>query len=139
MRSPHTPCPNGTPRSRGPEAGFTMVEVIIAILILAIGILGLAGTTALSVRQVNMSNVATERSVALQTTVERIRAMEFDSVSTGTHSVGGYDVSWKALPAGSTKLVQIVWTGPGLKSVAGGLPILASEVADTFTYRLIRP
>jgi len=131
--------PDGAVRSGAPEAGFTMIEVIIAILILAVGILGLAGTTALSVRQVNMSDIATERSVALQTTVERIRAMDFASVSTGTDSVGGYDVSWKTLPSGSTKLVQIVWVGPGLKSVSGGLPILAPEVADTFAYRIIRP
>lgn len=124
---------------RSPEAGFTMVEVIIAILILAVGILGLAGTTALSVRQVNMSDVATERSVALQTTVERIRAMDFDSVSTGTDSVGGYDVSWTTTGSGSTKLVEIVWVGPGLQSIPGSLPVLGPEVADTFTYRIIRP
>jgi len=131
--------PDEAVRSGAPEAGFTMIEVIMAILILAAGILGLAGTTALSVRQVNMSDIATERSVALQTTVERIRAMDFDSVSTGTDSVDGYDVSWTTLPSGSTKLVQIVWVGPGLKSVSGGLPILAPEVADTFAYRIIRP
>lgn len=139
MTSLRTLPPVGPVRVSGPEAGFTMVELIVAILILAIGVLGLAGTTALSVRQVNMSDVATERSVALQNTIERLRALDYDSVSTGSDSVGGYDVSWKAMGSGSTKLVQIVWTGPGLKSVAGGLPILAPEVADTFTYRIIRP
>ena len=72
-------------RDRG---GFTLVEVIIAITILAFGLLGMAGTTALVVRQVTLADVATERSAALQTTIESLRALPFDSLAAGSDSVG---------------------------------------------------
>jgi prepilin-type N-terminal cleavage/methylation domain-containing protein len=80
---------DGGQRSR---AGFTMIEVIIAITVLAVGVLGLAGTTAYIVRQVTLADVMTERTAALQTVIERVQAMPFDSVSAGSDSVGSFAV-----------------------------------------------
>lgn len=74
--------------------GFSMVEVIIAIVVLAVGVLGFAGTTAYIVRQVTLADVMTERSAALQSTIERLQAMDFDSVGYGSDSVGVFGVSW---------------------------------------------
>ena len=56
--------------------GFTIVEVIVAMVVLAIGVLGLAGTAAYIVRQVTLADIMTERAAALQTAVERIQAAE---------------------------------------------------------------
>ena len=64
-------------------AGFTMVEVIIAIVVLAVGVLGMAGTTAYIVRQITLADVMTERAVALQSVIERLQATPFASVGTG--------------------------------------------------------
>jgi prepilin-type N-terminal cleavage/methylation domain-containing protein len=119
--------------------GFTIIEVIIAIIVLAVGLLGMAGTTALVVRQISLADVATERSAAVQTTLERLRALPFDSVVNGSDSVGIFDVTWDVTTVSNQwKVVELVTTGPGT-AYRGGFPMLARSVPDTFTYRIIRP
>jgi prepilin-type N-terminal cleavage/methylation domain-containing protein len=130
-----------TPRPRPRRDGFTMVEVIVAMVVLAFGVLGLAGTTAYIVRQVTLADITTERAAALQTVVERIQAMDWDSVDTGIDSVGIYGVSWSSV-ALSTQLkeVTVITNGPGLRtSVDNPFPVLVGEVADTFSIKVIRP
>lgn len=122
------------------QAGFTMVEVIIAIIILAFGLLGMAGTTGLLVRQITLADVATERTAALQTTLERLKALPFDSVNTGSDSVGIFDVEWAVSTfSNQWKTVRVITRGPGMVSGAGGFPALTASVPDTFNYRIIRP
>ncbi len=133
---------DGVPGHRDParQGGFTMVEVIIAIVILAFGLLGMAGTTALLVRQITLADVATERTAALQTTIERMKALPFDSVATGSGTVGIFSVQWSVTaPSNQWKTVRIITTGPGMASGSGGFPMLTNNVPDTFTYRIIRP
>jgi Tfp pilus assembly protein PilV len=118
-----------------------MIEVIVALVILAVGVLGLAGTTALVVRQVTLSDVATERAAALETVLERLRAMDsqFDSVGTGADTVGRFTVSWTSTDFGRNKLVTLVTLGPGLQHGTGSMPHLSPTVADTFVYRVFDP
>ncbi len=127
----------------GPQrsaAGFSLVEVVVAIIILAVGVLGLGGTTAYIVRQVTLADVMSERSAALQSVIERVQAMAFDSVTTGSDSIGVFNVSWSAGTGAQSKVVQIVTMGPGLHTTAGNpFPMLAPAVPDTFEYRLLRP
>ena len=116
-----------------------MVEVIAAIVILTIGVLGLAGTTAYVVRQVTLSNVVTQRAVALQSVIERVQAMPFDNVGSGSDSVGNYVVRWtSSTETVASKLVTVVTTGPGLHATTSNpFPMLGPSVADTFVYRVI--
>ena len=119
--------------------GFTMVEVIFAIMILAFGLMGMAGTTALVVRQVTMADLATERSAALQTTIERLQAEPFSQLTDGSDSVGIYEVTWTVTqPTGLWAAVEIVTAGPGLASPDGGFPILMPNIPDTFNHRFLR-
>ncbi len=116
-----------------------MVEVIIAIIILTLGVMGMAGTTMLVVRQVTLARVMTERSVALQSVVERVQAMNYDNVGSGSDSLGVFRMTWSATAETSqSKLVRIITTGPGVKTAGGGFPVLVGGVADTFQYRIIR-
>ena len=134
---PPSTLPKRPEQDRG---GFTMVEVIIAILVLAFGLLGMAGATALVVRQVNLADVATERSAALQTTLERLKALPFDSVSTGSDSVGIFAVEWDVSTfSNQWKTVRVITRGPGMTMGSGGFPIPTASVPDTFDYRIIRP
>jgi Tfp pilus assembly protein PilV len=116
-----------------------MVEVIAAIVILTVGVLGLAGTTAYVIRQVTLSNVVTQRAVALQSVIERVQAMPFDNVGSGSDSVGNFVVRWtSATETSASKLVTVVTTGPGLQATPSNpFPMLGPSVADTFVYRVI--
>lgn len=114
-----------------------MIEVIIAMVILAVGVLGLAGTTAYIVRQVTLADLMTERSAAFQTIVDRIQSLPFNNVTSGSDSVGIFAVTWDAVLDGpQNKIVTIVTTGPGL----GGTTVHTSDpqVVDTFTFRVLR-
>jgi hypothetical protein len=114
-----------------------MVEVIIAIMILAIGVLGLAGTTAYIVRNVTLSDVMTERSAAFQTIVDRIQSLPFDSVGSGTDSIGVFAVRWSSVLDGpQNKIVTIVTRGPGLAVNLG--PTNDPQRVDTFQFRVLR-
>ncbi len=119
--------------------GFTMVEVVFAIMILAVGLMGMAGTTALVGRQLTMADLATERSVALQATIERLQALPFDQLTDGSDSVGVYDVTWAVTnPTGQWAALEIVATGPGMATSDGGFPMLLNNVPDTFIHRILR-
>ena len=124
-------------RARVGRDGFSLVEVIIAILILAFGVLGLAGTTAHITRQITLADLMTERSVAFQTIIDRLQSLPYDSVGAGQDSVGVYAIKWESTPDGpQSKIVTIVTAGPGLGS--GTPPGLSAQVADTFEFRILR-
>ena len=129
--------PQGIP-TNDPRAGFTVIEVILAIVILSVGLLGAAGTTLLLVKQTTMADVATERTVAMQGTIENLRSIPFDSVTSGADSIGVFEVSWTVTSIDRRwKGIEIITTGPGL-SVGEGFPAIAPSVPDTFSYRIVR-
>ena len=134
-----TPSPSGLEGTRDARRGFTLIEVIAAIVILTVGVLGLAGTTAYVIRQVTLANVMTERSVAQQTVIEKLQALPYTSVVAGSDSVGKFTMRWTvADETAASKLVTIVTSGPGLHTSTGNpFPTLGPAVADTFVYRVI--
>jgi prepilin-type N-terminal cleavage/methylation domain-containing protein len=118
------------------RGGFTIIEVIIAMIILTVGVLGLAGTTAYFIRQTTLSDLMTERSTAFQTILDRLQSQPYDSVTSGTDSVGIYAVAWSSVNNGSqNKTVTLITTGPGTR---GAPPRSDPQVVDTFQFRLLR-
>ena len=117
-----------------------MVEVVIAVVVLAVGVLGLAGTTAFISRQVTLGEVMTDRAVALQTIVERIQATPFDGVRAGSDSIGAYSLTWSSVQESpQSRMVSVITVGPGVERTASGRGrTLGSLVADTFSFRVIR-
>jgi prepilin-type N-terminal cleavage/methylation domain-containing protein len=121
---------------RGRRGGFTVIEVIIAMMILTIGVLGLAGTTAFFVQQVTQSDLMTERSTAFQTILDRLQSLPYDAVTSGSDSVGIYAVQWSSVDNGSqNKTVTLITTGPGTR---GAPPVNDPQVVDTFAFRILR-
>jgi prepilin-type N-terminal cleavage/methylation domain-containing protein len=122
----------------GGRDGFTLVEVIVATLILAVGVIGLASSTGFLVRQVTAGEMATQRAAAFQIAIERLRALDWESVGTGSANEGRYAVNWwVAQEYAQSRVVKIVTRGPGLVTT-GTFPSLHPNVSDTFTYRLLR-
>lgn len=120
------------------EGGFTLVELVIAMIVLTVGVLGLAGTTAYSVRQVTLADLMTERSAAFQTTIDRLQSLPYDNVTSGSDSVGVFAVKWSSVDAGAqNKIVSIYTAGPGLDRNAA-FPMLSPSVVDTFVFRILR-
>lgn len=119
------------------RAGFSMIEVVVSLILLAVGVLGLGGTTAHVVRQITLSDLMTERSVAFQTTIDRLQSLPYDSVDSGADSVGIFAIAWTSVPDGpQNKVVTIVTTGPGLGGTA--FPTNDPAAVDTFQFRILR-
>lgn len=66
----------GEPRMRTPlrQAGFTLLEILIALIILSIGLLGLAGLQANSLKNNNSAYQRTQASLLANEMLDRIRA-----------------------------------------------------------------
>ena len=83
-----------------PRGGFTIVELIIALVILSVGILAVAGLMANSIWQARRADDLTNSTLAAQQVLDGIAMMEFDSVVVGsfadTISFGpaNYIVQW---------------------------------------------
>ena len=122
---------------RRAKAGFSLVELAMAIFILAFGVLGLATTTYNVTRQLTLAEVTTARAAAVQSVMERIHATVFDSIGAGGDTIGPMIVSWTVTSSTvQTKAVSIVTVGPGRASMSQGL---SSAVSDTIMYNVLRP
>jgi prepilin-type N-terminal cleavage/methylation domain-containing protein len=120
--------------------GFSLVELIVALVLLAFGVLGFATTTTFAIRQVSLADVSTERSAAYQHVIERLRATSPNTITSGTEAIGSYTVSWSVTDStGLSKTVQVITLGPGLSRGMGvGLPSLQGNVYDTVTMLVLR-
>ncbi len=130
---------SGETRSR---AGFSIIEQVMALIVLAFGVVGLATTTLFITRQLTLAEVTTARANAVRSVMERIHATPYGLIGPGSDSIGPMAVSWTVTEVRPQVMtMSIVILGPGLASVSGGqtTPTLSSGVADTLVYRVLNP
>ena len=142
MRLPRNPVPGRSSSLQASRRGFSFVELIMALLLLSVGVMGFATTTFFTSRQLTLAEVTTARVTAIQSVMERIRTTPYDSICEGTDTMGAIVVSWsETAHMAQTKAVRIVTMGPGLvpMSEGQGTPMMSSTVADTVVYRMLRP
>lgn len=122
------------------EAGFSLIELMVALVILTVGVLGLAAVTAFTVQNVTAAELDTARGQALQTVVERLRALPYDSLRSGDAVVGDYKVTWSVTDNVNSSTITVVTLGPGMTpGYDGAMPSISGAVADTFTYTVPDP
>ena len=124
-------------RQRG---GFSLAELIVAVVILSLGVLSMASTSTWVVRQITLSRLTTERTVARQSAIEGVLAVPFANIAGGTGEFGIFDVAWTVTAnAGSYRTLRVVTVGPGRPIGVSGLTTLSSEVADTVFLKIASP
>ena len=124
------------------EAGFSLVELVMALIVLSFGVVALATTTLFITRELTLAEVTTARVIAIQSVMENIRATPYDSLDAGEDTIGAMVVSWTAtVSTAQDKAVRIVTVGPGLASISQGAStsFLSNAVADTVVYRVLKP
>lgn len=107
-------------RTTGPldgQDGFGLVEVLVAVVILAFGMLAVAGVSMMVAGQTRGAAFDTDQSMAAQQIMDAM-AQDFDAVATGTSdttvTVAGrsYTVGRTVTqPSGHLKTVQLVVSG----------------------------
>jgi prepilin-type N-terminal cleavage/methylation domain-containing protein len=126
----------GVPLGRG---GFSLVEVVVAMLVLTVGLLGLAAGTGWVIRSVEVARIETARAAALQSGIEQVRATPFDDLANGSTTVGDYEVTWTELAmTNRSRLFEFEVVGPGVGPGGGSFAPILGDVATTFEYRVMR-
>jgi len=98
-------------------SGFTLAEVLVAVVVLSVGLLALAGSTALAGRMVGLGEQATRVGQAAAARVERLRQVAFSTAPAcaapewRSDSAGGGGLSerWEILDqSGPVRRVKVV-------------------------------
>jgi len=84
--------PRHSPRSRG----FTLVEALVALVVVSIGLLGVAALQLSSLRSNHSSSLRSQATLLAYDIVDRMRANQ----SAATN--GGYDIAIATTPSGGT-------------------------------------
>jgi Tfp pilus assembly protein PilE len=101
----------------GSRSGFTIVEALLAAVVLSVGILALVGSAALTTRMLGRGRHSTRTGQVAAARIERLRQIAFSTVPACTgaewrsDSAGGSGLSesWQILdPAGPARQVRIV-------------------------------
>lgn len=101
--------------------GFSLVEVLIALLILAVSLLALAGLMVTTTRNSSFGGHMTEASTFAQDKLEQLRVSPWAGVATGNDTIQGstgitYTRNWTVTPNadGNQRWVSITlnWTDP---------------------------
>lgn len=121
--------------------GFTLIEVIVAMMILSVGILAMGASTGHILTQIQMSELRTERVAVVRQAAETLRSADFNSVenvcaaASTTFGTEHYDLSctvWQG--AQHVKRVELISVGPGF--VNGKR---SAATADTFAISVSEP
>ena len=86
--------PRRVTRARLRAAGFSLIEVLVAMFVVAMGILALAGLLQASTRYSKMSELRSTATLLANDVADRIRANPVG----GELGAGGYDLTDKAFP-----------------------------------------
>lgn len=98
------------------QKGFTLVEVLIGLIILAIGILAIAGMQITSIRGTSFSNNLSQASVLAQNRLEFLKGLPLNDNRLDTNNypndinVGLFTGSYQAARNANPNYVQITYT-----------------------------
>jgi type IV pilus assembly protein PilV len=112
-------------RSLTNSKGFTLIEVLIALIILSVSLLALASLTAVTTKNNSFGSHMTEAATFAQDKLEELRAIRWDQVGSSndqkTGSTGvAYSRNWNVNQNGSLKTITISvnWNDQGNRSMS---------------------
>jgi type IV pilus modification protein PilV len=85
------------------QRGFTIVEVLVAVLVLSVGLLALVGTAGMVTRMVGQGHRYTIASALASERVEMLRAQGCPDAGAGSETRGAYTISWRIVDVAAGK------------------------------------
>lgn len=110
------------------RSGFTITELLISVVIIAIGVVGFVTAVGLVSTELRIGKRDTEVAMAVSDQAEQIKSMPYDSIQPGSRMEGDYQLSWDVEGADPKKVI-LTATFPRLK---GG------TLADTVVLYVLR-
>lgn len=90
---------------RRARRGMTLIEVIVAIIVMSIGIMGLAGTAGYVAQQMGGGNAQTIAAAVATKVSDSLSARRCASIVSGNQTRRGVTVSWTVADSSRTKWV----------------------------------
>lgn len=100
-----TPKPTAKPTPRRPRRGLTLIEMIIAIIVMSIGIMGLAGTASYVAQQMGGGNAQTIAAGLATKVADSLSARRCTSLVGGTQTTRGVTLTWTVADSSRTRWV----------------------------------
>jgi prepilin-type N-terminal cleavage/methylation domain-containing protein len=127
---------NNTPAPK--QNGFSLVEILVATVIITFGLLGMAASTGYISAQLRSVTFDVQRRAARQQAVEVLRSTTWNSIANNTTGLtfGNYTVTWGvSFPSGNDKRVALYTSGPSYRAGRGA----RTTVVDTMSVDLAKP
>lgn len=98
--------------------GFTLIEIMIAIFILVVALLGLISVTVMVIKSNSMSKTMTTATTLAADKMEQLKRTGYDSSSGTDTSNAGYSITWTVSndgdPAARMKTIVVTVDRPGI-------------------------
>lgn len=118
--------------------GFSLVEVVVALVVLTVGIFAMAASTGYVTTQIKIAELRTERMAAVHQAAETLRSVDWDHLSatcdTASYTAGSFAVTCDASTSGDLSTITLVSTGPGWNAGAWD-----TSLPDTFQITIAEP
>ena len=92
------------------RSGFTLIEVMVALVMFAIGSLGMAALTAFIMRANRSDTNRTRASASIRQKIEEFQSLEYDAITSGADvdTLGGvvFDRTWTVTPDSPAALLS---------------------------------
>ena len=106
------------------SAGFSLIEVLIALVILSISLLALAGLMSTTSQNTSFGGHLTEAATFAQDQLEQLRSTSWATIANGTNTRTGsfsgitYTRTWNVVTTGTIKTITITtsWTDREFRS-----------------------
>ncbi len=96
-------------RQHSGERGFSVVEAIVGIVMLTIGLVGLAKASGLGFSQVTRARQDMQYAADVQQVMDSLRSRGYGLVTSGSATIRGRAVSWTVTnPSATSQLVTVV-------------------------------
>lgn len=129
-----------SPRRLRSCRGLSLVELVVAMMVLSIGLLGMAAGIGWMIRAVDLAQFETTRSAALQSAVEELRGTPWTDLADGEAVYEDFTVRWAMIAPGfEGRIYRFEVAGPGRAGTfSAGLPVISPNVTTTLDYRINR-
>ena len=96
------------------DGGFTIIEVVVAVLLLTVGVLGLASTSGAVKRMIGQCKRFTQVGVLASERMDILRGLPCDSLTDGSENRGRFQVTWQitSMASGEGRNLQVRVTSP---------------------------
>jgi type IV pilus assembly protein PilV len=91
--------------ARRARRGFTLIEMIIAIMVMSIGIMGLAGTASFVAMQMGGGNAQTIAAALATKVSDSLSARRCSALVSGSQTKRGVSISWTVADSSRTRWV----------------------------------